>query len=224
MTKQSQGTKATEKKNDRDGVQQRFLSDCSIRAVEGEGNERKFTLSFSSEEPYERYWGVEILSHASGAMDLSRLNSIGVVLFNHDRDEVLGKVIRAWVENNRGYAEIEFDDDPDADIIYQKVRNATLKGVSVGYRVYNWEEVAANKMSSDGRFAGPCDIAVLWEPFEISIVSVPADPTVGVGRSQEYPGDETPAENEKGVSSFYYDEKQLQINQNLLTGGITNES
>lgn len=192
--------------------------------MEGEGNERKFTLSFSSEEPYERYWGVEILSHASGAMDLSRLNSIGVVLFNHDRDEVLGKVIRAWVENNRGYAEIEFDDDPDADIIYQKVRNATLKGVSVGYRVYNWEEVAANKMSSDGRFAGPCDIAVLWEPFEISIVSVPADPTVGVGRSQEDPGDETPAENEKGVSSFYYDEKQLQINQNLLTGGITNES
>lgn len=192
--------------------------------MEGEGNERKFTLSFSSEEPYERYWGVEILSHASGAMDLSRLNSIGVVLFNHDRDEVLGKVIRAWVENNRGYAEIEFDDDPDADVIYQKVKNETLKGVSVGYRVYNWEEVAANKMSSDGRFAGPCDIAVLWEPFEISIVSVPADPTVGVGRSQEDPEDKVPVENEKGVSSFYYDEKQLQINQNLLTGGITNES
>lgn len=192
--------------------------------MEGEGNERKFTLSFSSEEPYERYWGVEILSHTSGAMDLSRLNSIGVVLFNHDRDEVLGKVIRAWVENNRGYAEIEFDDDPDADVIYQKVKNETLKGVSVGYRVYNWEEVAANKMSSDGRFAGPCDIAVLWEPFEISIVSVPADPTVGVGRSQEDPEDKVPAENEKGVSSFYYDEKQLQINQNLLTGGITNES
>lgn len=192
--------------------------------MEGEGNERKFTLSFSSEEPYERYWGVEILSHASGAMDLSRLNSIGVVLFNHDRDEVLGKVIRAWVENNRGYAEIEFDDDPDADIIYQKVKSGTLKGVSVGYRVYNWEEVAANKMSSDGRFAGPCDIAVLWEPFEISIVSVPADPTVGVGRSQEDPEDKVPVGNEKGVSSFYYDEKQLQINQNLLTGGITNES
>lgn len=192
--------------------------------MEGEGNERKFTLSFSSEEPYERYWGFEILSHASGAMDLSRLNSIGVVLFNHDRDEVLGKVIRAWVENNRGYAEIEFDNDPDADVIYQKVRSGTLKGVSVGYRVYNWEEVANNKMSSDGRFAGPCDIAVLWEPFEISIVSVPADSTVGVGRSQEDPEDITPAENEKGVSSFYYDEKQLQINQNLLTGGITNES
>lgn len=213
----------TKKKNDRNGTQQRFLSDCSIRAMEGEGNERKFILSFSSEEPYERYFGVEILSHASGAMDLTRLNSIGVVLFNHDRDEVLGKVLRAWVENNRGYAEIEFDDDPDADVIYQKVKNKTLKGVSVGYRVYNWEEVAANKMSSDGRFAGPCDIAILWEPFEISIVSVPADPTVGVGRSQEEP-EAVPSENEKGVSSFYYDEKQLQINQNLLQEVKQNES
>ena len=50
--------------------------------MDGEGNERKFTLSFSSEEPYERWWGNEILDHASGAVDLARLNEIGVVLFN----------------------------------------------------------------------------------------------------------------------------------------------
>ncbi len=211
------------KNNERSGSQQRFLSDCSIRAVEGEGNERKFILSFSSEEPYERWWGVEILSHAEGALDLTRLNTIGCVLFNHDRDKVLGKVIRAWVENGRGYAEIEFDDDAESEVIYQKVRSGTLKGVSVGYRVTNWEEVAANKLSSDGRFSGPCDIAIRWEAFEVSIVSVPADPTVGVGRSQEEQ-ETTPAEHEKGVSSFYYNEKQLQINKNLSTGGRNHES
>ena len=194
---------------------QRFLSDCSIRAMEGEGNERKFILSFSSEEPYERWWGVEILSHAEGAIDLTRLNTIGCVLFNHDRDKVLGKVIRAWVEDNRGYAEIEFDDDAESEVIYQKVKSGTLKGVSVGYRVTNWEEVAANKMSSDGRFTGPCDIAIRWEAFEVSIVSIPADPTVGVGRSHEEQEAE-PATEPKGVSSFYYNEKQLQINKNLL--------
>lgn len=201
------------KNNERNGSMQRFLSDCSIRAMEGEGNERKFILSFSSEEPYERWWGVEILSHAEGAIDLTRLNSIGCVLFNHDRDRVLGKVHRAWVEDNRGYAEIEFDTDAESEVIYQKVKSGTLKGVSVGYRVHTWEEVAANKMSSDGRFAGPCDIATYWEAYEVSIVSVPADPTVGVGRSHEEQG--TPAES-KGVSSFYYNEKQLQINKNLL--------
>lgn len=183
--------------------------------MEGEGNERKFILSFSSEEPYERWWGVEVLSHAEGAMDLTRLNSIGCVLYNHNRDKVMGKVLRAWIENNRGQAEIEFDDDAESDVIYQKVRSGTLKGVSVGYRVNNWEEVAAGKKSVDGRFTGPCDIATRWEPFEISIVSVPADPTVGVGRSQEEP-EAVPAAEESGVSSFYYNEKQLQINKNLL--------
>lgn len=183
--------------------------------MEGEGNERKFILSFSSEEPYTRWWGVEILSHAEGALDLTRLNSIGCVLFNHDRDRVLGKVHRAWVEDNRGYAEIEFDEDAESDVIYQKVRSGTLKGVSVGYRVTNWEEVASNAMSTDGRFTGPCDIATRWEAFEVSIVSVPADPTVGVGRSHEEQETE-PATEKKGVSSFYYNEKQLQINKNLL--------
>ena len=103
--------------------------------MEGEGNERKFTLSFSSEEPYDRWWGTEILAHTEGAMDLTRLNSIGVVLYNHNRDKVLGKILRAWVENSRGYAEIEFDQDTEADVIYQKVAGGTLKGVSVGYMV-----------------------------------------------------------------------------------------
>ena len=42
--------------------------------MDGEGNERKFTLSFSSEEPYKRWWGNEILDHESGAVDLTRLN------------------------------------------------------------------------------------------------------------------------------------------------------
>ena len=204
------------KKNECAGSMQRALLDCSIRAMEGEGNERKFILSFSSEAPYERWWGIEVLSHAEGAIDLTRLNSIGCVLFNHDRDKVLGKVLRAWIENDRGQAEIEFDDDAESDVIYQKVLSGTLKGVSVGYRVNNWEEVAAGKQSVDGRFTGPCDIATRWEPFEISIVSVPADPTVGVGRSQEEPKAGAPAAEEMGVSSFYFNEKQLQINKNLL--------
>ena len=201
------------KNNEMGGSLQRYLTEGSLVRMEGEGNERKFTLSFSSEEPYNRWWGTEILSHTESAVNLERLNSIGVVLYNHNREKVIGKVLRAWVDGNRGCAEIEFDSDDTSEIIYQKVSSGTLKGVSVGYIVDVWEEVSANKQSSDGRFTGPCDIATRWTPYEISIVSVPADPTVGVGRSQEQ--DET----EKGVSSFYYNEKQLQINKNRLTGG-----
>ena len=182
----------------------------NVRAVEG--NERRFIISFSSEDPYNRCWGVEILSHADGAVDLTRLNEIGVVLFNHDRDCVVGKIIRAWIENSRGCAEIEFDTDKDAEVIFQKVSNGTLKGVSVGYRVDTWEEVAPGAKSSDGRFDGPCDIATKWMPLEVSIVSVPADATVGVGRELE--DDEERHEEVQMVSLDVY-ERQIELNKNM---------
>ena len=191
----------------------RELAVKSIRAMEGAGNERKFVLSFSSEEPYDRWWGTEILDHSDGAVDLTRLNEIGCLLFNHNRDKVLGKINRAWIQDMRGMAEIEFDTDEGSELIYQKVRSGTLKGVSVGYQIDSWEEVMPNKQSADGRFTGPADIARKWTPYEISIVSVPADPTVGVGREL--------GENEPGMQNRTLDwyERQLQINQNIIQGG-----
>ncbi|MBP8311265.1 HK97 family phage prohead protease [Clostridium neonatale] len=192
----------------------RELKINSIRAVEGEGNERKFILSFSSEEPYERWWGLEILDHTEGAVDFTRLNSIGCLLFNHNRDKVIGKINKAWLENNRGQAEVEFDTDDESEKIYQKVKNGTLKGVSVGYIIDSWEEVSANKISADGRFTGPCNIARKWTPYEISIVSVPADPTVGVGREIE----KIQKFNKVERSLSYY-EKQLQINKTIANLG-----
>ena len=157
----------------------------NLRAVEGEENTRKFTLSFSSEEPYMRWFGNEILDHKEGAIDLTRLTEMGVVLYNHKRDNVIGKVTRAWIEDGKGRAEIEFDSDDQSEVIRQKVESGTLKGVSVGYMVDSWEEVLPGKQSADGRFTGPCSIARKWAPYEISIVSIPADTTVGVGREME---------------------------------------
>ncbi|MCD8329452.1 MAG: HK97 family phage prohead protease [Lachnospiraceae bacterium] len=188
--------------------QHREMPTASIRAMEGEGNERKFTLSFSSEEPYERFWGIEILDHAEGAVDLTRLNEIGVLLFNHDRDAVVGKVNRAWLENNRGYAEVEFDTDEASEVICQKVRNGTLKRVPVGYRIDTIEQVLAGKTTAEGRVTGPAEIVRKWWPYEISIVSVPADGTVGVGREIETI---TPTPIE-----VY--ERQLQINKSFIGG------
>ncbi len=179
----------------------------SIRAVEGEGNERKFIISFSSELPYDRWWGSEILDHSEGCVDLTRLNEIGCVLFNHNRDKVIGKINRAWIESGKGEAEIEFDTDEESEKIFQKVRSGTLKGTSVGYMVDSWEEIMANKTSADGRFKGPASVAKKWTPFEVSVVSVPADPTVGVGREEESTG-----------RSFVDYERQLIVNKNLIGG------
>ena len=184
----------------------RELFDLAIREVEGQ--DRTFQLSFSSEEPYERWFGMEVLDHSEGAVDLARLQDIGVVLFNHKRDSIMGKINKAWIEENRGIAEITFDEDDEAEKIYQKVKSGTLKGVSVGYIVDVWEDVAPNKQSSDGRFQGPCSIAKKWTPYEISIVSIPADATVGVGRSD---------------TAISYDvwERQLQINRNIANARRT---
>lgn len=200
-------TGITPKENER---LERSIAITAIRALEGEGNERKFELSFSSEEPYSRYFGSEVLDHSDGAVDLTRLNEIGVLLFNHKRDYVIGKVLDSRIDNNRGMATVEFDDDEESERICKKVKNGTLKGVSVGYRVDSWEEVMANKTSADGKYTGPAYIARKWQPYEISIVSVPADSTVGVGREME--------QKEKGVSNTDVFERQLQINKNI--GGM----
>ena len=167
---------------------------------------RRRTISFSSEEPYRRFFGMEILDHGENAVDLSRLNSVGVLLFNHNTDKVVGKVIRAWVENHRGMAEVEFDTDDDAEKIFGKVRSGTLKTTSVRYSVDAWEEVVAGKQSADRRFTGPCQIARKWTPLEVSVVSVPADPTVGVGR----------ADTGQTCAPLSVYERQIQANKNLI--------
>lgn len=200
-TSQPQTAADSQKEN-----QIRAFSSATIRAMEGEGNERKFILSFSSEEPYERFWGKEILDHNPAAVDLTRLNTIGVLLFNHNRDKVIGRINRAWIENQRGMAEVEFDSDEESEVIFQKVKSGTLKGVSVGYKIGVIEEVMPGKISTDGRFNGPCDVAREWMPYEISVVSVPADATVGVGR--ELKG------NPQAPETLTCFEAQLQINKN----------
>ncbi|OAB35618.1 peptidase [Paenibacillus macquariensis subsp. macquariensis] len=152
--------------------------------------ERTVELSFSSEAPYERYFGDEILSHDPGALDLSRLNEVGVLLFAHGRDANYGRmpigVIKSvWVDEGQRKARalVQFDDDDDSDKVFQKVKKGIIKGVSVGYSVSSWEEVKAGKTSSNGRHMGPAYVALKWQPFEISIEPTPADPSVGVGRS-----------------------------------------
>lgn len=180
-------------------------------------NSNQVELSFSSEEPYRRLFGIEILDHSEGCVDLSRLNDIGVVLFNHDRDKVIGKVINARVEEGRGKATIEFDDDDFSANIKKKVDSGTLKAVSVGYLVKEWEEVKKGKTSADGRFKGECVIAKKWLPYEISIVSVPADSTVGVGRTMEGEEAQEQAQEARANLLGLY-EKQLAINFKLYGG------
>lgn len=152
---------------------------------------RTVAVSFSSESAVRRYdWRTgeyynEVLGHEPGNVDLVRLETMGVTLFNHDVDEVIGAVLDPMLDTNehRCHATLRFDTDSDSEKIYQKVKSGTLKGISMMYQVGSWEIVKDNEISTCGRHKGPCRIARKWTPAEISIVSIPADIAVGVGRS-----------------------------------------
>lgn len=144
-------------------------------------------------------------------------DGICCLLYNHDSDEVIGKVLRAWIEDGKARTEVLFDDDDKSEKIWQKVRKGILKGVSVGYMVDVWEEVESGAVSTSGRITGPAYIATRWSIYEISIVSVPADPNVGIGRSIKTEGDKNMEDNKPKTSE---PEKQEQTTDNRHT---TNE-
>jgi len=146
-----------------------------VRMADGKPDEeqRSFEFSFSSEAPVERWFGTEVLSHEAGAVDLSRLNDGAPLLWNHNPDNVLGVIERGWVEDGRGRVQVRFARSGFAEEKLAMVRDGILRNVSVGYSIMD----AAP--SRDG--AGI--VATSWQPHEVSVVSVPADATVGFGRS-----------------------------------------
>lgn len=162
-----------------------YCRETTIDQVDSDN--RTVELSFSSETPYGRWFGDEILCHDEECINLERFNNgLGTVLFNHDRDAVVGHIEKVWLEDNRGKALVRFDTDEQSETIFQKVQSGTLQGVSVGYAIYRYEVLEDEETkSTNGRFNGPAYVVTDWEPLEISIVSVPADATVGVGRSAE---------------------------------------
>ncbi len=167
---------------------------AQIQATETpDSNSRTAELSFASPEPYKRYFwldkGIEYLPEVldTGQADLSRFdNGLGCLLFNHDYDNVIGAVERVWLDGQVLRAQVRFDEDELSDRIYQKVKSGTLKGVSVGYRVEEYEHVDDGEAYGN-LTEGPAMVATKWMPLEISIVSVPADASVGVGRSMDDP-------------------------------------
>jgi len=144
---------------------------------------RTFEFPFSSEAPVDRWFGREILSHDESAVDLSRLNDAAPLLWNHDPDRVLGVIERGWLDEGRGMVRVRFARNAFAEEKLADVRDGILRNVSVGYSINDAQPIRSG--GADGI------IATSWQPHEVSIVSVPADQTVGLGRSLD--DDATPA-------------------------------
>ena len=134
---------------------------------------RTVDLAFSSEEPCDMWYGKEILSHAPGAMRTGVRQQTMPLLYNHRMDSLLGVVESTVCEGSIGRATVRFGKDEFGTWAMNQVHDDILVNVSFQYRVYKWlEDTEADTIT-----------AVDWECLEISLVTVPADPTVGVGRN-----------------------------------------
>jgi len=149
---------------------------ASFDAAAVEPESRSLEFSFSSEAPVARWFGDEVLSHAVESVDLSRLNDGAPLLWNHNPDQVLGVVERGWIdeEKKRGMVAVRFSRSAFAEEKLADIRDGILRNVSVGYIISDADQ------SREGSI-----VATSWQPHEVSVVSVPADASVGIGRKLE---------------------------------------
>jgi len=126
---------------------------------------------------------MEEMSFDAGHVRFERLNGGAPLLDNHDSYKgtkgVLGVVERAWSEGGKGYATVRFSKQEDGERAFQEVKDGILKGVSFGYRVYKYEQ----QTTEEGQL--PRLRAVDWEPFEISLAPIQADPNATVRKNSE---------------------------------------
>ena len=151
----------------------------AVRSIDEEA--RTVEVAFSSETPVDRWFGSEVLDHGPGAVDLARLEDGGAVLVNHDSRQHVGVVDSVRIDSDRvGRAVLRFGRSAAADEVWRDIVDGIRRHVSVGYSI---EEVRVEEKKNQP------DLVTLtrWTPHEISIVAVPADPSVGVGRSAETP-------------------------------------
>ena len=140
---------------------------------------RTIELAFSSEAPYARWWGVEILDHSKSAVDLTRLKSGGPLLCDHDARDQIGVIESVRIDADRvGRAVVRFGRSARAEEIFRDVVDGIRQNVSVGYAIDDL--VLEAKSGEDETYR-----VTRWTPYEVSLVSVPADFTVGVGRAAD---------------------------------------
>ncbi|MCM0018425.1 MAG: phage major capsid protein [Tagaea sp.] len=156
-----------------------FRSATFVRS-EIDKDARTVPLAFSSEEPVMRWWGTEILGHKSGECDLDWMKSgRAPALVDHDPTDQVGVVVEASLDADRaGRAVVRFGKSARAEEIFNDVMDGIRTNISVGYEIHELLLVKEGDDLATYR-------ATKWTPLELSFVSIPADRTVGVGRSAD---------------------------------------
>lgn len=141
---------------------------------------RTVAIAVSSELPVERSFGKEILVHDGSAIDMAFLASgRAPLLLDHDMEKQIGVIESVELADDRKLrAKVRFGRSALAQEVFQDVVDGIRSNISVGYRVNKMERSSTNKDEY---------LVRAWSPMEVSVVSIPADPSVGVGRSAVAP-------------------------------------
>lgn len=135
----------------------------------------KLSFPASSETPVERWFGTEVLSHAPGAVRMDRLKGGSApLLFNHAWGDPVGMVTGARIKDSRLWVDAQLFATDRAKEVAQMI-DGGLRNVSIGYELYSVEENVKTQTYT----------ARDWGVLEVSVVTVPADPSVGIGRSAD---------------------------------------
>lgn len=135
---------------------------------------RTINASLSSEYPVERFFGTEILLHSREAVNLERAGDNGLpLLFSHDHGELIGRARNVRVKGGKLRARLDFSENSErAREVWADIRDSFLTDISIGYEI--------NDIREDNERVE----VTRWTPLEASIVSVPADPSVGINRGK----------------------------------------
>lgn len=138
---------------------------------------RTVKVAFASEEPYQRAFGFEILSVDAKSVMTDYLDTGASVLVNHNWEDLVGVVTEYSLDADKvARATVKFGRSARAEEVFQDVVDQVRRQISVGYMV----KAMAQEDPIDGV---PAFRVTAWQPFEVSFVTVAADPSVGVGKS-----------------------------------------
>jgi HK97 family phage major capsid protein len=157
--------------------------DIALRGVDEK--KRTVQIALSSELPVERSFGKEVLVHDEKSIDMAFLRSgRAPLLLDHDPERQIGVIESVELSPDRVLrANVRFGRSALASEVFGDVVDGIRGNVSVGYRVNKMERSASNKDEY---------LVRSWSPMEASIVSIPADQSVGIGRSADVEIQATP--------------------------------
>jgi len=177
-------------------IEKRQMPADTAQAADGGGAEPSLpdnlvlSFPFVSEEPYLRdTWfddpWIEVPGVTDAECDLSRLNAGAAVFVNHGRDKtedsplaLIGRTIRAWIDNGRGYVEVKLSRREDMEGLLQDIADDLVPNVSVGYRILERTLIKSNGDTAPDEYR-----LTSWQPVEVTLCDIPVDVTVGIGRS-----------------------------------------